>query len=93
MYIPIGQLRLLPQIIEYLNSHAHLMQQATLSKIYLKFNLLAGFTVGNFAKFNGNPISILPNDGCGLNVVEFDEERNVIHKQSFDTFLNSQQSR
>ena len=52
----------------------------------------AGFTVGNFAKFNGNPISISPNDGRGLNVVEFDEERNVIHKQSFDTFLNAQQS-
>lgn len=52
----------------------------------------AGFTVGNFAKLNGNHISISPNDGCGLNVVEFDEGGNVIHKQSFDTFLNGQQT-
>ena len=54
----------------------------------------AGFEVGNYAKFtfNDEHIYISPDYNRGLNVIVFDERRNVINRRSFDTYGSAQQS-
>ena len=56
----------------------------------------AGYTVGNYAKFevDGKPIRITDTYGRGLNLAVINEtDMNIIHRQNFDTYASSDQAR